>query len=459
LSLLRAADPADTPVRDPRRLVAVGALAGAACLTRYESLFVVAAIALGGPREGRRAAIAALLGGVGAVTAFGVWSVAQGGLPLPHALYTKALLDRDWIAGLRSAVHDGAGVVALAVAVGIGGAVSADPRARRRSFVFGAVALTHVLLARVGWLYRYEAWLVGWGVLQLVTVAPRLGRAAAPALLALSLPLAVRTADAVATLPVGARLQADVNLSIARWITHEWPDATLAVHDLGALAWGTRARLVDLAGLGTTAVTRLQLAGRLDNRALDGLVAARGVQFAVTGRTWRGGALPSRFEEVARVWAPFPAGPGEFETVIWSVDPTLHDPLVASLDTLSDTLPARARLERADERVIPLSSLQLTGAAVIVEADGVAFYTNGEATFTAPASGTLRLTADGSFADGRGPRFEVGELSFDAGPARTVFVAGSVRAGDTVRVRFADDAEDTAGNDRNLYLRRLTILP
>ncbi len=112
--------------------------------------------------------------------------------------------------------------MALAVAVLVGTALSAmrgrsNPDTGAGPSLFGAVVATRFAFARVGWLFRYEAYLVAWGALLLVPLAgavPR-GLAGLAAAATIAAPLGVRAIDAVRTYPLGARLQSDVNDALA----------------------------------------------------------------------------------------------------------------------------------------------------------------------------------------------------------------------------------------------------
>lgn len=441
-------------------------LAAAATLTRYESLALAGGLSLLLARERPRLALASLSGAALAVLGFGLYSLGSGSLFLPNSVLLKAVSGRDLWASLGAAIAEGAPLLALAVAVSLGAAaLETGALHRRRAALFALTVLSQLFLGRMGWLYRYEAWLVAWGALLLVSPARLLWRRPGAWALALVLatPLGWRSLQAMERYVVGARFNADVDLTLARWVASEWPDATIAAHDIGALSFLTDATLVDVIGLGTDEIAALKLESQLTPARAEALFAARGVDLAITGRDWLGGEQPASFLEVARLWAPFPEGPGEFETVIWSVDPADQPRLLASLDALERSLSPRARLERVNEVVVELDSVQLSGAAVQREPDQLAFYTNGAGSFLTPIDGELSLTLWGSLAEGRGPRVRVllrgGEQALEAGTSPRRVRLGRAQAGERVEILYEDDATDASGGDRNLFLREITLRP
>lgn len=185
LALLRASERAapDTPDR-PGRLAGLAALAGAAALVRTESLFVVAGLApllLLERRPG--AALAVLAGGLGALGAFGAWSVSQGGYLLPNSVLMKAPMRQGWWDGVVMAVDASGPLLAVVAVAALAPAALGLPAAhRRRAGLFVVAALLQLAFGRVGWLFRYEAWLVGWGALLLVAPARALWDRGAAAL-------------------------------------------------------------------------------------------------------------------------------------------------------------------------------------------------------------------------------------------------------------------------------------
>lgn len=457
LALVRVAE----EDRDTRLLAA---LAASACAVRYESVFVAGWLgALLLARRRPRAGLAVWVGGSAPVLAFGWVSVASAGLLLPNSLVMKAVVEHDAWEAAHVALRDGSAVVVLCVAAASLALRGTEPGPGQgtsgvRPALFVCVAVTHLVLARVGWLYRYEAWLIGWGVLVLGLEGVRGARAGRFLVgVVVAAPLLVRSVDAFEAYSPGSRLQSDVNVALASWVQAEWPAAVIAVDDLGAIAALSHARTVDLAGLGTTEITLLHLRGEWGPAHVSGVLARRGVGMAITGPRWKGMVPPSDVAPVASLWTEF--GGEQLETVIWCVDPSLMARLMSSVARLQ--LSDRVRLDRVGELPVDLDMATLTGAAVQREGEGVSFYTSGSAEWVVPVDGTLVLAVDGTPAEGRAARFVVEtpagpvELQAEVGPSRRT--VGPVRAGDHVTLRYDDDLVDAQGRDRNLFVRRVVI--
>lgn len=297
----------------------LGVLAAALTLTRYESVVLPAALAVSALRARRLPdAAALLLGPALGVGIFGglLWSA--GGTFLPAGVLLKAAPGHALAGNLAEAPA----VALLVVAVGLLGGPG------RGVFVLAAAA--QLVFGRVGWFYRYEAWLVGWGLLLLMT-----GRRPRLTLPLLLLALGPRTEEALRRYPYAARFMADTDFPLAEWLARDWAGASVGVHNLGVAAWQGRVRVVDVAGLGTADVARHIADHTLTPEVLGALLRERGVGFVVGSRSWRAGDTPPGVTELAAVWAPFPTPPGAFEsTVIWIVDPGQSERIAASFATI-----------------------------------------------------------------------------------------------------------------------------
>lgn len=251
-----------------------------------------------------------------AVTGFGLYCVGHGATFLPSGVLLKASPGFALLGNLREAP----GLVVLVAAVGLVGGTG------RGVYVLAAAA--QLALGRVGWFYRYEAWLVGWGVLLLIPGAARSGWRARLALGVALIALVPRASEAVRRYPYAARFMADTDFALADWLARDWTGTSVGVHNLGVIAWQGGVRVVDVAGLGTAELTRAITDHLLTGSGMAAVLHDRGVRFVVGSRDWRSGETPPGVTELAAVWAPFPVPPGDFEsTVVWIVDPAVADEL------------------------------------------------------------------------------------------------------------------------------------
>lgn len=303
---------AETPVR-------LGLLAAAATSVRYETVFVVAGLAIPLVRAGRWPEVGVSVGASAAVIlGLGAWWVSAGGTFLPAGVLLKADPGRALIGNLR----EGMGIVVL---MGVAGGL-----ARHRAIPLLIAGTGLFVLGRVGWFYRYEAWLVAWAVLVIAT-APR--RRWSSWMVALALLVAApRAVEACRRFPFAMRFVADADLAVAAWLSQRHAGETVGVHNLGAVAWAGDVGVVDVAGLGTPAITRAIAGHTLTPETLGALLAQAGAHFVVGGPEWRSGAPPPEAREVATLWVPFPVPPGDYPAVVvWSLDRTMDDALAAEL--------------------------------------------------------------------------------------------------------------------------------
>lgn len=269
--------PSESPRQRRRGTVALcilGALLGA---SRYEGFFLIGLVCLA--FLVRREWLRAVLIGVAAllpVAAFGALSVANGSYFLPNPLMVKAVGET---ASTVSALFKPFGSEDLAflqnnrampILVGLG-VLGALAHLRTRLGAWRAPVLFPLLLAAMilvhghfvfsplYWAYRYDAYLVGFGIFVAAVVsaelpAPRaLPRGALPALLVASLVPII--ADVREGLVPEAEIEGMRNTYLEEYQTAEfirlyYPGDAVIVNDLGAVTYYTQARILDLVGLG-----------------------------------------------------------------------------------------------------------------------------------------------------------------------------------------------------------------
>jgi hypothetical protein len=276
-----AVDALTTPAADERlarrrtvTLCLLGALLGA---SRYEGYFLVGLVCLTlvVRRQSVRSALVLSTALLPAV-AFGAISVANGSYFLPNPLMIKAVGEKastvsallhpfgtDDLAFLR---NDRAMPILLGLAVLV---VLARGRVRRflwrppvvLSGLLAAMILLHghYVFSPLYWAYRYDAYLIGFGLLVAAVVAvemptPRaLPRGALPALaVALLLPF---VADVREGLSPDAEIEGAQGtyleqVQTAEFVRLYYPHAAVIVNDLGAVTYYTEARILDLVALG-----------------------------------------------------------------------------------------------------------------------------------------------------------------------------------------------------------------
>jgi hypothetical protein len=295
-----------------RRLVAVCGLAALMVATRYEGLFVVAGCAVVFALVRRPAAAVALTAaGVAPVVCIGIWNLSHGWFFLPASILMKQTILSTAGGGtaLMSIVSNitlfpppTAFVVLLATAFvllvyqGRSGVGAVEPLL----IVFATAALLHVALARFGWLFRYESYLMALGTLAVgvsavhvaspATSVRRMGLSASDlaGLVALVgvLAFSERTVASHALTASVAGHIARQHRQVAEFLNRHYDGEMVAVNDIGVVSYYSRARVFDLMGLASLEVATLRRAGGWDIREINDLLSRRDVYVAIVYDTW-----------------------------------------------------------------------------------------------------------------------------------------------------------------------------
>lgn len=337
-------------------------------LLRYEGLALAlgAAAALFAAGE-RRAALTIAACAVTGVALFGAFLVAQGLDPLPGSILAKtAVLDpaggplmRHVIGFLANLRKPAAVVIAALVATALF-AVLVFPALRQRATfwlftVVGASALGHLLFGQIGWMHRYEPYILAALVAAMLLAAAR--RAGATAAILRGAALVATVAAGAAYLPAlwGAyvwnpRAITLQQAQMARF-AQDYLKVPVAVNDLGRVAWGNPAYVLDIFGLGSDEARRIRFGAVPPAPGWAGpLAEAHGIKVAMIYDKWFAAAVGPGWVRVATLVMLRPKGAiGDWTVAIYAADPIFAPELRASLAEFAPTLPAGAFLRLEPE--------------------------------------------------------------------------------------------------------------
>lgn len=239
-------------------------LAALVVMARYEGLFLVAAaVLLLLIRRSLKLAAASVAAAWAPITAFGLISMHFGWSFFPNSVLIKGahyhtvfgpllhaavlvLQDPSLLASLLALL-----LVAVFLLAGTKGEPWSLPRILLWLFVLTLVQ--HLCMASVGWLFRYEAYLVAFAVLAIADALPlaqiRVFGAMWLLLATTMLALSVRTVRAVIDGPEMSEAIYSQQYQMARFVTLNFPGSPIGLNDIGLIDFGTDIHLLDLTGL------------------------------------------------------------------------------------------------------------------------------------------------------------------------------------------------------------------
>lgn len=382
LAVRTLTSPEDGPSSARRRTLALCLLSALLAASRYEGFFLVGLACLA--FLVRRQVLRAVAIGAAAllpVAAFGLVSVANGSYFLPNPLMVKAVGEN---ASMFAALLKPFGSEDLAflqnnrampilLALGLLGAL-AHGLSRRgvwRAPVLFPLALAamillhgHFVFSPLFWVYRYDAYLVAFGIFVVAVVlvelpAPgALPRGVLPAFLVAALvPL---LADVREGLFPGAEVEGMQGTYLeqyetAQFLQRYYPRDAVIVNDLGAVTYYTEARILDLVGLGDIEPLRIMRRSAYTSRDVVAWTAPYQPSIAIVSLNWSvvRPLIPPEWVRVAIVEVP----PNRHPVGYYAVDPkqawTLRGSVAQHFGPLA-TLGYRLRL-RAPEHLDPLA--------------------------------------------------------------------------------------------------------
>lgn len=340
------------------------ALAALVTSIRYEGLFLLAAIAgLVFFRRGWQRALTLLGVGLAPVVLYGLISVWNGWYFLPNSVLLKSSAAAN-SAFVFDTVFQHPSLLLLLAAALLAVVVLLLRRTPLWSegvlfaLTFLATALLHLQFARTGWLYRYEAYLILFGVTALAValkaVLPvvaewNFGRgwressllSALILLPILIVPLSGRAAESFQIIPSATRNIHEQHHQMAEFLRRYYAGQPVAANDIGAINFYADLDTLDLWGLGSLETGKRLMEGGYDSLEIDRLTRQHRTRIAVVYEYWFDelGGVPSTWKK-AGAW-------GIMNNVIvagnsvafYAVAPGEYERLVANLQTFSPELP------------------------------------------------------------------------------------------------------------------------
>lgn len=293
---------------------------------RYEGLFVVFLISAFLFLQ-KRFVPSILIGAAGLlpVTAYGMYSVSQGWLFLPNSILLKGnqiLLPGDAPLGIFQRLVDNIllaphmfilMIASLWVYIWSRNLGMVSAKDSRLPLLLAMTVFLHLFFARVGWFFRYDAYLVLAGCVvagktasPLIDLANRSAQtrmilkttAVTLAGVFLILPFSIRSALSHSHYPAGTKNIYEQQYQMALFIAKYYRNAVNAANDIGAINYLSDSKTIDLYGLANLEVLQERRHGTYGTDAIRALVSRENVEIVVIYKNWFKGNIPQEWAEI-----------------------------------------------------------------------------------------------------------------------------------------------------------------
>ena len=337
-------------------------LAGVLVMTRYEGLFVIAAAGVLFLLRGRWPVCLGLaLAAAIPICGYGAVSMRHGWFPLPTSLLLKANLPSAPSSGMypgfllslfRNASRGSHVVVLVLIALAL-----LYRSYRKHATVwtyngvgltlFAAAALLHLTLARTGWFFRYEAYLVAFGIVSVALAwhdaeLPEPRKLTVAALILFAGLITARTVYAFSVAPQAITDIYDQQYQMGLFVRQNLNDRTILINDIGAVSFLSDARVLDLIGLGSVEPARARIHREYSSAWLSRWVADNHAAVAIV---YPNLAAPE-WQPLATWTIPGNYMSGSDSVNFYSFDPGFRAALLGDLQQFQPQLPARVVVKR-----------------------------------------------------------------------------------------------------------------
>jgi len=324
-------------------------------MVRYESMFLVAPVfmLLAFQKRWKRALELGALAWL-PVVAYGAFSLSKGWYWLPNSIAMKGASGSHLFIHLAWVCVKGPHLIVVVIALAILAYVCRTDR--RATFLLSVVLVAgclHLLLAGVGWSYRYEDYLLAAAVAASAVAFPTFKKATAtePALALVLLSPAIilvgRCAIATIRLPENSRAIYSQQYQMAKFIHRYFDSGAIAANDIGAINFFNDLTCVDLTGLADREIFFAKRSHSYTTSVISRETQAAHVEIAMVYDDWFSGKpspfpgppLPEQWKRVARWRTPYKGELGSDTVSFYAVLPSAVDKLRRSLREFPGSLP------------------------------------------------------------------------------------------------------------------------
>lgn len=179
-----------------------------------------------------------------------------------------------------------------------------------QNLLFISSVLLHLAFAQIGWIFRYEAYLIGTGIVVNVNLLNKLKIKELISskkdiiflinFLILIFLLVFRGVESNSIILTSGRNINEQQVNSASFIKEYYNNKTVAINDLGAVSYYTDAYIIDLWGLGNIKIAKSKLNNSFNTMFLKEILKEKVPDIVIIYESWFNGdnRLPSNFKKV-----------------------------------------------------------------------------------------------------------------------------------------------------------------
>jgi len=376
LFILKAAEflwPGPDSSKPSEGFLTLSAIAALTVATRYESMALVAPVFLVlAWRRKWNFAVPLVLASLLPVVLFGIYSIVNRMPFVPASILVKTVgLAQglpSWLlytplvkAAMRILVCP---PLLVMMALGVYTLIRARREGTNESFRFAGAAgmfalssLIHAEFVGVGWFYRYEAYLIAVGMTTalpafvndvVVHASQRDDRRKFHSIVFSALvcvlfwPFVTRAALSLVDTPRAYRNIGDQQVQLARFLAAKGTGKTVALNDIGAVAYYSDTPILDLFGLASPEVYRVRIRHEYSTESIERLARRAGAETAILTPDWYKvfGGIPASWTQVATWKIENNIICGSDTVAFYAIEPSAREDLERRLKEFGPSLPS-----------------------------------------------------------------------------------------------------------------------
>lgn len=351
-------------------------LAALLVAVRYESMFIVFTVAvLFGIKKKFWNSLSILSVGIVPIIIYGIYSTMNGWFFLPNSLVTKSTFVENHISmfsldGLFRFLDNFKSIlnlhIFLPVVLALGILIYRLNEEKNAwngpnliLTIFIVATLLHMFMARIGWFYRYEAYLLALGILAIAvgiakylpSAMPKFNRNQIARQLAIILlifllffPLADRGYFSLKDTPKASHNIYDQQYQMGLFVKEYYSGSAVSLNDVGAVNYYANIKSVDLLGLSGLHVSKCIINGNYSIEEMDNLTRQNNVKVVIIYedlfKYYLTGGVPSHWVKVGEWKISNKITPFIDTVSFYAVDPSEEDNLIKNLREFSSKLPS-----------------------------------------------------------------------------------------------------------------------